>query len=123
MANRQVEKVNKSAEIEIDLEGVTEKHQFVVAGLEFDLVLGLPWLEKNKAVITAKDDSVFTVSWNGRTISKDLRLLISFISAKDMRKMHRDGAVIFTVYCQQMDDSGCGDWASPTLADHKNNKV
>ena len=122
MANGRVEQVNKSAEIEINLEGIIEKHQFVVAGLEFDLVLGLPWLEKEKVTITAKDDSIFTISWNGKEISKDLRLPIPFVFNSEMRRMHKEGAAIFAIYCQRKDD-GDSENETPTLSNATEDEV
>ena len=86
MANGRVDRVNAVANVEFMLEGVKEQQEFIVAGLDFDLVLGLPWLESSKVVIESKGDSIFTVSWNGQKITKNIHLPIPLMSGKDARK-------------------------------------
>ena len=103
MANRQVDMVSKLVEIELNLEGAIEKHEFVVAGLKFDLVLGLPWLKKAKVTIEAKNDMEFMVSWNGRTITKNLQLPIPLVSGAVVRKEKKAGSAIYAVYCRRVD--------------------
>ena len=79
-----------------------ENEAFYVADVQYDVILGLPWIQKNCVKIEARGEKV-EVTRDGETVEVDTKITIPMVSEKEILSETKQGEEAFAIYLSAVD--------------------
>ena len=78
------------------------KEQFYAANIQYEAILGLPWIQQNKAMIHAGEEEV-EVKIRDTTVTKNTQMPIPFVSGKETLNAVKQGEEVFIIHLTTAD--------------------
>ncbi|MCG8528747.1 MAG: retropepsin-like aspartic protease family protein, partial [Opitutales bacterium] len=79
-----------------------ETEAFYVADIQYDAILGLPWIQQNCVKIEAQGKKV-EVTKDGETVTVDTKMTIPMVSGKEILSEMKQGEETFAIYLSAVD--------------------